>query len=156
MMVAVAVVVALDDGRDKYNPNTAYTIENINLLGGDCFEEAKSSEEFSQADDLPDGSYSDVVSFNLKPGSFCHFSSFSPFLVNGDSAAQIYYFMYKGFAPAIFTKKEECTFIDTNDLNKGKLGTWFRPNPFGGYCGFLIMMGVDEDYNGEAQVTVIR
>ena len=42
-------------------------------------------------------------------------------------------------------------------MNKGTLGTWFRPNPFGGYCGFLIMIGVDADHPGDGgKVTIIR
>ena len=68
----------------------------------------------------------------------------------------MYYFKYEGWAPAIFTKKADCTFLNTNDLSKAMLGVWFRPNPFGGYCGFLVMVGVDEEEASPAEVTVVR
>ena len=93
----------------------------------------------------------------------CYFESFANFQIlpddhegEGDHLS-IYYFPYKGFGPQLYLGgKENCEFEKLPNPYIGKWETWFLPNSFGGACGYLVILGVDEYWSGEGTFIIQR
>ena len=134
-----------------------YTMENIKLLGENCFEAAESghSTQDIELEPIQDNKgYGNIVKIGLKAGKMCWFESASDFMIDANDPIQIYYFQYRGYTPAIKVTREACTFIPTNTLEIGAKRQWFRPNGWGGSCKYLVLLGVDEDHFGTEIVTI--
>ena len=84
----------------------------------------------------------------------CWIETFSNIMIEGDSKVTVYYLPYRGYAPKYSSGQGACELIPTNSFYKGSLGAWFKPNGFGGSCGYMLMLGIDEASDGVGLITV--
>ena len=84
----------------------------------------------------------------------CWIETFSNLMVEGDSKVTVYYLPYRGYAPAYGAGHGKCELIPTNSFYKGSLRAWFKPNGYGGSCGYMLMLGIDEAADGVGLITV--
>ena len=109
--------------------------------------------------DPEDAAFEDILTIEIKKGSFCYFTSQSNVLIEGSAQTSVYYFEYAGYGPKIWLGGDDlCKFQPRANWQqaKGQMNIWFKPNLFGGSCGYLYMLGVSEFEDSDAIVTITR
>ena len=125
-------------------------MESIQALGENCFSLAK-----PQTRGKDDSGIAKVVQIGLQPGAMCWLETFSNVMIEGDSHVTLYYLPYRGYGPSFSSGHDKCELIPTSSYFKGSLGAWFKPNAFGGSCGYMLMLGIDgESSEGVGLFTV--
>ena len=119
-------------------------METLKFLGPDCFQNINDKPDEVFHVDSPDvGGNAQVVKIGINPAYFCQFISFSNFKLEGDGHVKVFYLPYHGYAPAYMSDNGSCKFKPENYLLEGGLNSWFKPNSFGGACGYIVLLGVD-------------
>ena len=103
------------------------------------------------------------LTIDIDPGYMCWFESYANFQIlpddhegEGDHLS-IYYFPYEGYGPKTYlTGRENCEFTPIENPWIGEWETWFIPNSFGGACGYMVLLGVDEYWSGKGTFIVQR
>ena len=115
-------------------------MESIHDLGKNCFDRVKPSSTPKKSD----GSFK-IVEFGIAASDMCWIETFSDIMIEGDDNIILYYLPYSGYAPGYNSGNQKCALIPTDSFYKGSLGSWFKPNGFGGSCGFMLLLGVNDD-----------
>ena len=81
----------------------------------------------------------------------CYFESFDDFQVTSNGSLNVYYFPYSGYGPEMWLKNNYtyCDFGCQSEYNIGKAGEWYTVNDFGGSCGYMVMIAVEENDDPE-------
>ena len=137
-----------------------YSLETIKKLGPNCFDAINNGlnkDEFYQSGPIEKTTeYTEVVTITFNPGFFCWFESFADFMVSGDDHLQIFYLDYTGFGPSVVLGETMCELETRDFLYVGARGQLFEANAFGGSCGYVSLIGVEQSHPGTGNAVIAR
>ena len=173
LALALALVYAQEDSTEPYNPyKFYYEWDVMPELGRECFvpEALMDFDGFELYTDDDDGEFAEVRTVVMAESSICWFAAYDNFKISahpksleegGDATIsediQIYYWPFTGMGPDMrLNGREKCVFEPQEEVNFGKLDSWFKVNYFGGACGYMVMLAVPEDHPDFEMITITK